>query len=213
MPDIYPTGKLQLYSGIKLDNTYQHALSFANESARESFFGNTGTGSLMKHNLTARQYQRVTSGVCEVSLSIDKVYDVNYMRFQNSDFSNNWFYAFVRNVEYVNDNNSRIYYEIDVLTTFYFDWGYLPCFVEREHAATDSPGDNIVDEPIKFNEPECFARDARFFSDFLVCIAASDFTDVSGNRSARISLYGNTENGVFRGVSINACQVSKEKFL
>lgn len=207
MPDIYPTGKLQLYSGIKLDNTYQHALSFANETARESFFGNTGAGSLMKHNLTARQYQRVTSGVCEVALSIDKVYDVNYMRFQNSDFSNNWFYAFVKNVEYVNDNNSRIYYEIDVLTTFYFDWGYLPCFVEREHAATDSPGDNIVDEPIKFNEPECFARDARFFSDFLVCIAASDFTDVSGNRSARISLYGNAENGVFRGVSVNACQV------
>lgn len=207
MPDIYPTGKLQLYSGIKLDNTYQHALSFASPEARETFFGYVGTGSLMQHNLTARQYQRVNSGVCEVQLPINAVYDINYMRFQNTDFSTRWFYAFVTKVEYVNNQNSRIYYEIDVLTTFYFDWGYLPSFVEREHAATDDPGDNLVEEPVKFREPECFSRDARFFSDFLVCIAASDFTDVSGNRSARISLYGNYESGVFHGVSINACQV------
>lgn len=147
MPEIiYPTGKLQLYSGIKLDNTYQHALSFASEAAREAFFGNTGAGSLMRHNLTARQYQRVNSGVCEVQLPINEVYDINYMRFQNTDFSTRWFYAFVTKVEYVNNQNSRIYYEIDVLTTFYFDWDYLPSFVEREHAATDTPGDNIVPE-------------------------------------------------------------------
>ena len=208
MPDIYPTGKLQLYSGIKLDNTYQHALSFADAAARESFFGNTGSGTLMKHNLSARQYQRVTSGVCEVALSIDKVYDVNYMRFQNTDFSNNWFYAFVKNVEYVNDNNSRLYYEIDVLTTFYFDWGYLPSFVEREHAATDTAGDNIVEEPIKFNEPQAFSRDATFFNQFKVCIAAADYRTINGNRTGIISQYGNTENGVFAGVTVNGCYLN-----
>lgn len=208
MPDIYPTGKLQLYSGIKLDNTYQHALSFASESARESFFGNTGAGSLMKHNLTARQYQRVTSGVCEVALSIDKVYDVNYMRFQNADFSNDWFYSFVKNVEYINDNNSRIYYEIDVLTTFYFDWNYLPCFVEREHAATDNPGDNIVDEPIKYNEPQAFSRTATFFNQFKVCIAAADYATIDGVRQAYITQYGNVENNVFTGVTVNGCYLN-----
>ena len=208
MPDIYPSGKLQLYSGIKLDNTYQHALSFANASAREAFFGNTGTGSLMKHNLSARQYQRVTSGVCEVALSIDKVYDVNYMRFQNADFSNDWFYAFVKNAEYINDNNSRIYYEIDVLTTFYFDWDYLPCFVEREHAASDNPGDNIVDEPIKYNEPQAFSRTATFFNQFKVCIAAADYATIDGVRQAYITKYGNVENNVFTGVTVNGCYLN-----
>lgn len=208
MPDIYPSGKLQLYSGIKLDNTYQHALSFGSASDREAFFGNTGTGSLMKHNLTARQYQRVTSGVCEVALSIDKVYDVNYMRFQNADFSNDWFYAFVKNVEYINDNNSRIYYEIDVLTTFYFDWSYLPCFVEREHAASDNPGDNIVDEPIKYNEPQAFSRTATFFNQFKVCIAAADYATIDGVRQAYITKYGNVENNVFTGVTVNGCYLN-----
>lgn len=204
MPDIYPTGKLELYTSIKLDPSYKDTLSWDTDTARDTFFNNTP---LKKHSLTARQYQRVTSGVCEVQLAINQVYDCNYMRFQNTDFSNLWYYCFITNVEYVNNVSSRIFYELDVLTTFYHWWEALPSFVEREHSTTDSPGDNIVEEPIKFGEPQAFSRDARFFSDFLVCIAASDFTDVSGNRSARISLYGNAVNGVFHGVSINACQV------
>ena len=146
MPDIYPTGKLQLYSKVYLDPTYEHTLSYEGLAAKEAFWGNTGTGSLMVHSLTGRQYQRVNSGVCEVQLPINQVYTVNYMRFQNTDFSNKWFYAFVTKVEYVNDNNSRLYYELDVLTTFYEDWTFRNCFVERMHSTTDVAGDNIVPE-------------------------------------------------------------------
>lgn len=212
MPDIYPTGKLQLYAGIRLDNTYTHTLHFSTSAAMESFWSNplnSNNQSLLKHNLTARQYQRVNSGVCDVDLSIEKVYNVNYMRFQNTDFLNKWFYAFVTKVEYVNNNCSRLYYEIDVMQTYRFDFSYLPSFVERNHSSTDNAGDNLVEEPIKFGEPQAFARDARFFDQFKVCIVAADYATINGVRQAYISQYGNTDaNNVYHGVSVNGCYIN-----
>ena len=198
MPDlIYPTGK------IKLDNTYQHVLSFASESARETFFNTTP---LKKYSLTAMQYQRVTLGSCEVNISIGNLYDVNYMRFQNADFSNKWFYAFVTNVEYINDANTRIFFEIDVNTTFYFDWSYLPCFVEREHSTTDTAGDNLIEEPVKFGEPAAFSRQEQYYNQFYAVITVSDFITISGDRNAIIAAYGYKDsNNVFHTVSVNGC--------
>lgn len=205
MPDIYPTGKLELYTSIKLDPSYKDTLSWDTDTARDTFFNNT---TLKKHSLSARQYQRVTSGVCEVQLPINQVYDCNYMRFQNTDFSALWYYCFITNVEYVNNVSSRIYYEVDVLTTFYYWWTFLPSFVEREHASTDSPGDNLVEEPIKFNEPQAFSRTATFFNQFKVCIAAADYATINGVRQAYISRYGNVENNVFQGVTVNGCYLN-----
>lgn len=205
MPDIYPTGKLELYTSIKLDPSYKDALSWDTDTARDTFFNNTP---LKKHSLTARQYQRVTSGVCEVQLPINQVYDCNYMRFQNSDFSSLWYYCFITNVEYVNNVSSRIFYELDVLTTFYHWWEFLPSFVEREHSLTDDPGDNLVEEPIKFGEPQAFNRIATFFNQFKVCIAAADYATIDGVRRAYISQYGNTVSGVFTPVSVNGCYLN-----
>lgn len=206
MPDIYPTGKLQLYSGIYLDPSYEHTLSYESESAMEAFWSNKGTGSLMTHDLTGRQYQRVTSGVCEVQLPINQVYLVNYMRFQNTDFSNKWFYAFVTKVEYVNNNNSRLYYELDVLTTYYYNWSFRSCFVERMHSTTDNIGDNIVEEPVKFGEPAAFARQEQYYNQFYAVITVSDFITISGVRKAIVASYGYTDaNHDFHTISINGC--------
>ena len=203
MPDIYPTGKLQLYKGILLDNTYQHCLWFTSTTAKETFWSTT---THLKHSLTARQYQRVTSGVCEVELAINQLYDVNYMRFQNTDFSNNWFYAFVKNVEYVNDANSRIYYEIDVMQTYQGWYGFKACFVERMHSTTDAVGDNIVEEPVKFGEPAAFARQEHYYNQFYAVITVSDFITISGVRKAIVASYGYTDtNHAFHTISINGC--------
>ena len=203
MPDIYPTGKIQLYRGILLDNTYQHCLWFNNTNAKETFWSTTPH---LKHTLSARQYQRVTSGVCEVALRIEQLYDINYMRFQNTDFSSLWFYAFVKNVEYVNDANSRIYYEIDVMQTHQLRYGIRASFVERMHSTTDVAGDNLVEEPIKFAPPVAFAREERFWDQFVAVITISDFLTIDGVRTAVISRYGNLlQGGVYKGVSVNGC--------
>ncbi len=198
MPDIYPTGKLQLYTGIKLDNTYTHTLHFSSTSAMETFWSNPGTiagQNMLKHSLTARQYQRVNSGICEVDLPIGQVYDVNYMRFQNTDFLNKWFYAFVLRVEYVNNNCSRLYYEIDVMQTYRFSFSYLPSFVERNHSSTDTPGDNLIEEPVRFNEPLPFDYVRHKFSSYYLCIAVSYIGTIDDTRRAAVAHAGRMYTG------------------
>lgn len=194
MITITPNGNIKLYSGIRLDNTYQNALSFASAAARDAYFLENNPyliGSWEKVT-----YQRVTSGQCDVEIPIGDVYTANYMAFQNKGFSNRWFYAFVTNVEYVNNITTRIYYEIDVLTTFYFDWNYLPSFVEREHTATDVIGDNLVPESIRYGELSAFKRQSYYFDNWSVLVALSGYTEVQQHDTAYICLTGNMVDGV-----------------
>lgn len=174
MITIQPNGNIKLYSGIRLDNAYQNALSFENAAARTAFFHNDNP--YLIATLTKQSYQRVTSGQCDIEMGVTALYNCNYMAFQNLGFSNRWFYAFVTNVEYINNITTRVFYEIDVLTTFYFDWNYLPSFVEREHTATDAIGENLVPESINYGECAAFAREWGYrFDNWSVIVALSAF--------------------------------------
>lgn len=53
--------------------------------------------------------------------------------FQNKNFGTKWFYAFIRNKEYANDENTIITFEIDVFQTWQFDIEYLKSFISRSH--------------------------------------------------------------------------------
>lgn len=104
-------------------------------------------------------YQRKTRGVIRVGLSpivegatIRNLYNANYMRFKNSNYENKWFYAFVNQVEYVNNNTADVFYTIDVLQTWAFDYSLLECFIERQHTITDEIGEHTVPEGLEHGE-------------------------------------------------------------
>ena len=78
----------------------------------------------------------------------DDLYDCNYIMFQNTAYGTKWFYAFILEVNYINDKTTEIIYELDVMQTWYFDYEPQSCYIEREHTATDEIGDNIIDENI-----------------------------------------------------------------
>ena len=102
---IEPSTNIRLLKGVPLDNTYRNTLYFKpNEvdAQTETFKGYT------KHNLTNQTYQRVNKGVARVGLKAEDIYDCNYMMFQNTNFGNKWFYAFITSVEYVNNTVSEI---------------------------------------------------------------------------------------------------------
>lgn len=63
---------------------------------------------------------------------IDNLIEYNYCFYQNENYSNKWFYAFIVRMEYVNDNCTNIYIKQDVFQTWQFDIQYLQSFVERE---------------------------------------------------------------------------------
>lgn len=160
MSAIFPDGTLKLLRGISLDKGYNHTYRFSNETEQRTFFENftkpntmDREGKLISFTLHNQQYQRHTSGVLRVGIGCDFLLDINYMMFQNNLFSvGKWFYAFVDNVNYINQNCSEIEFTIDVMQTWKFDYELGECFVEREHVENDRYGANLVAENLETGE-------------------------------------------------------------
>lgn len=100
-------------------------------------------------------YQRDRRGYVRVEGNAEAYDYCNYMAFQNTNYMldpSKWFYCFVLDIEYINNDTMEIHYEIDYIQTYYFDYHEESCFVERCHSLTDNIGDNILPEGIDIGE-------------------------------------------------------------
>lgn len=145
---VMPDTVIRLIKNCPLDKTYDHTLYFDDEQEQIRYFKNTLDGIMFPR----QNYQRYEKGVLHIQEKAENLYDCNYLMFQNSAFGNKWFYAFVTSVEYVNNVSSRVTYEIDVMQTWFFNYGLGHCYVEREHTLTDNPGDNLIPERLDTGE-------------------------------------------------------------
>lgn len=154
MPDYVPNTVVKVLRNVPLDSTYTDTRWFESEGEQVAFF--TGKA---KYTFTEMTYQRVNNSVaqprgpltCRVPRIADDLYDCNYIMFQNTNYGSKWFYAFIRQVNYISPSNTEIVYEIDYLQSFMFEFQIKPCFVEREHASAreDNPFTNLVPEPVE----------------------------------------------------------------
>lgn len=143
---IAPNSTIRILRNVNLDNTYQHTIHFNGSSEQASYFA-----TLAKYTVANYTYQR-KERILRVGILADNLYDCNYIMFQNTSFGNKWFYAFITNVEYVNNEASNITFELDVMQTWYFDYRVMPSFIEREHSATDNVGDNLIPDDLELGE-------------------------------------------------------------
>lgn len=139
---------ITLLAGVPLDNTYRHSIYFASAAAQQSYFASKAVSGL---SWTDCKYHRETASI-HVSASIEDCESVNYVMFQNTSYSNKWFYAFVTEHSYINANCTELKIQLDVLQTYFFDYKILPGFIERCHPTTDVIGDNIVAENLNLGE-------------------------------------------------------------
>ena len=74
--------------------------------------------------------------------------------YQNENYSNKWFYAFITGMKYLNDNVTEISITTDVFQTWQFDFTFKESFVEREMIAVadDIPGANLLPEGLETGE-------------------------------------------------------------
>ena len=170
---IEPSTNIRLLKNVPLDNTYRHTFYFMANAEGKTSQINTFM-SYTKYNLTNQMYQRVNKGVARVALKAEDIYDCNYMMFQNTNFGNKWFFAFITSVEYVNNTVSEIAFEIDVMQTWYFDYELKECFVEREHSVTDEVGDSLTDEPVELGSIVCSSiLTTDLFNDYMAVVASA----------------------------------------
>ena len=129
---------------LELDN--QNQLDFATKAAQETYFKG-----LPRLYLDEFSYQRKDS-VIRVNRHIDTLLEYTYVMYKNDNYSNKWFYAFITNMEYVNDNCTYVTSKTDVWQTWQFDLSWKQCFVSREHTNDDTFGKNLVPENLETGE-------------------------------------------------------------
>ena len=201
---IEPNSNIRLMkSSIELDSINQ--LTFNSKSAQESYFK-----SLQHVQIDDSSYQR-KDGYIRFPLPFDEAIKYNYCMYQNESYSNKWFYAFVTNVEYLNDETSAVYIETDVFQTWQFDILWRESFIEREMLATadDIAGANTQPENVElgnyiYNKQCDYYYDSKIL--YGVAFAVSDKPDGviegSSGSGSPISLDTiNEYNGILNGVA------------
>lgn len=100
-------------------------------------------------------YQRELRNYIRVAGNAEDYHNCNYLAFQNTSFTTDttrWFYAFILDIEYINNDVMEIHYEIDWIQSYFFDFYLNGCYIERAHSLTDNVGDNIVPEGLDIGE-------------------------------------------------------------
>ena len=139
-----------LQSPLEPDNLNQ--LTFSNATAQYNYFYG-----LTKRELEDSTFQRKDNTLrfpTDDYFTFDDVQTYNYCMYQNTSYSNKWFYAFIEDCTYINDGMSQIKLKTDVWQSWQFDLTFKSCFVEREHVAktNDTYHSNLVEEDIDFSE-------------------------------------------------------------
>ena len=192
---IPPSGAVDLFSNVPFDPAYNHTVAFESVGAQSAYFNG-----LPKRSFNDTQYMRHTAGSIKLSCCIADVFRCNYMRFKNANlyFENKWFYAFINSIEYVNNNTCIIYYSIDVMQTWLFDYTLGQCFIERIHVKDDTPGKYLLDEELPTGDRMQYEQ----IDGVLDCpFTAGDYTNVifwadAAKQTSNNHIVSNVLNGI-----------------
>lgn len=142
---ITPQGQLYLCK-TKLENDYKNQLTFSNATTQLNYFN-----SVIQHTFDNYTYIK-KDNVVQVGKNIDEIIDCNYLFYRNTGFTNKWYFCFITNMEYVNENCTRITFETDCYQTWLFQIEYKRSFIEREHVNDDTIGLHTVPENLELGE-------------------------------------------------------------
>lgn len=179
-----------------LESDQHNQLTFSTRNAQETYFK-----SLPKILLDDFSYQRKDS-VIRVPYHIDDIIGYNYVMYQNKNYSNRWFYAFITRMEYQSDKCTYVYIKTDVYQTWALDITTKRCFVEREHVNNDTKGANLVEESLETgeyvqNKYDCiwYAVDTgQASAEYLICAQVTELPNISAP-SGTAKIYNGIASG------------------
>jgi len=142
---INPQSECKLLN-VSIQNDYKNQYTFSSIQEQTNFFLSKATSK----NFTKLTFIR--DGEIAVQGQIYSLYNSNYLMFKNTGFKDKWFYAFITEIEYSNENCSIIHYELDVFQSWYFEINYLTSFIVRQHVTDDTIGANTIDEGLGYGD-------------------------------------------------------------
>lgn len=181
-----------LCNNIRLDKDYINVLNYSQNDML----------TLCRNNATASadDYSFIReTGAIIVGFDYATCLGSNYMAYQNKDYSNKWFFAFIDKVEYVSEKATRIFFTIDSWSTFYDDWITNNVFVYREHVSDDTFGIHTLPEGLETGEyinAESY-NSTNIGSDISICVATSKHIDA---KKVVSTPRGRLVNGIYQGL-------------
>lgn len=174
---------IRFISGVPFLNDYNHVRHFDTKQQQIDYFN----GKNVVHSMTQTTIVTGEKGsFIKADVSIDKLYETNYVIFLNPDFGNKYFYAFIKHLEYGNMGMTRVYIEVDVMQTWMFDYQIKPSYIERQHCTLrDTAGNpiiNTIPEQLDFgSEYDIITEDVQYPSNFMYLVVVTSkvisFTD------------------------------------
>lgn len=105
---------------------------------------------------------------------------VNYVMYDNKNFSTRWIYAYITKIEYINDSVTHLHIKTDVFQTWFMECEIKPSFIVRETVINDElfkhtlPENLPTGEAITINSTiignELKARTAKEFNENYYCV-------------------------------------------
>jgi hypothetical protein len=189
-------GKIILVKDIKLDRNYINVLSYTESEMLE----------LCQANAVATQddYSFIrNTGNIFTNFTYSQCLQANYIAFQNKDYSNKWFFAFIDDVIFKGEENTEIKYTVDSWSTWYDYWTKKNCFIERQHELVDTIGSNIVEENINVGDvieesettDTSYSNEFGYFIGIMSGYTPADGQASGGNNYAGISILNNVISG------------------
>lgn len=186
--------KIIIAKNIKLDKTYKNVLSY-NEESMINYVNANVVASRSDYSFIRER------NTILVDFSYSDAIKCNYMAYQNPDFSNKWFFAFIDNVKYRNDSTVEITFTIDVWSTWFSKMNFNQVFVIREHVNDDTVGLHTVPEGLDKGE---FISNAHTIDDNLdtLCYIVSSSANFNAKTDGRYITGGiNEYNGIYSGTT------------
>ena len=140
---MYTPDSVVYLCNVPLEADQKNQLHFGSVSEQTNYFEST-----VVKELTGFTFVRRDSAI-RCPENIEDLYNCNYVMYQNSHFTDKWFYAFITELEYLNDAVTAIHIKTDVFQTWMFDTTILPSYVVREHVNNDSVGANTIPEGLE----------------------------------------------------------------
>lgn len=144
MSAITPESYIKL---VRFDVTKENQITFSDGVAQVNYFRDELEGIVLE----ASSYQRKDYKV-RFPAGIDLIERYNYMVVQNKPYNYKYYFYFITDMTYINDEMTEVQIKLDVFQTYQFDFTYKKCFVEREHVNSDRVGEHTVPEGLETGE-------------------------------------------------------------
>lgn len=185
--------RIILAKNIQIDRDYKNVLNYSNNQLLET----------LRHSShlvgEANNYSFIQKSLNEiiVGFSYEQCLTANYIAFQNPNYSQKWFFAWIDEVTFYSQEATQIKFVVDDWSTWFEKLNFKPCYVLREHVNNDTIGANTIDEGLSVGEVmanESPIYDPDLDSDYYIAVATNwnpkDETGYNGISAYTKAIFG-----------------------